>query len=417
MSEEKISESTTCMRYIDPKLINSRWNPEQIEREYKITNGRIIPEGRKSKRNDPIKADYILFAAPNFKLAVVEAKAYDKPHDQGMQQAINYAEKLNLKFAYATNGKKIEEYDFITKQQKTIDSFPTREELLNRLKNHIKLDDEKMKTLLHPFNRESQDPSGKPMGERYYQEIAINAATTAILHGKKRVLLTLATGTGKTMIAFQLASRLWETQKPHPKILFLADRSVLLDQARNNAFAPFREARHRIQRRVETAYEMYFALYQALDVDKEERELYKEYPPDFFDYVIIDECHRGTASEEGAWRKILDYFSGAIHVGMTATPKIEDDNKDTYDYFGLPVYTYSLKQGIEDGFLAPYMINRINLEIDTTGYTPKPGEKDIDKKPLDSTKTYGYKDFDRILIVDERRKTVAKHLVDFLEKK
>ncbi len=160
---------------------------------------------------------------------------------------------------------------------------------------------------------------------------------------------------------------------------------------------------------------MYFALYQALDVDKEEGELYMGYQRDFFDYVIIDECHRGSASEEGNWRKILDYFSGAVHVGMTATPKREDDNKDTYDYFGPPVYTYSLKQGIEDGFLAPYMIHRVNLTIDTEGYTPKPGEKDLDGKPLDSTKTYGYKDFDRILIVDERRKAVANHLTKFLE--
>lgn len=272
-----------------------------------------------------------------------------------------------------------------------------------------------MKKLLHPFNRESQDPSGKPMGARYYQEIAINAATTAILYGKKRVLLTMATGTGKTMVAFQLARRLWEINSPHPKILFLVDRSVLLDQAKNNAFAPFREARHRIQRKVETAYEMYFALYQALDVDKEEGQMYMGYQRDFFDYVIIDECHRGSASEEGNWRKILDYFSGAVHVGMTATPKREDDNKDTYDYFGPPVYTYSLKQGIEDGFLAPYMIHRVNLTIDTEGYTPKPGEKDLDGKPLDSTKTYGYKDFDRILIVDERRKAVANHITKFLE--
>ena len=261
MSEEKISESTTCMRYIDPKLTDeSGWSAEQIEREYQITNGRIVPEGRKAKRNDPLKADYILFAAPNFKLAVIEAKAYDKPHDLGMQQALKYAEMLDLQFAYSTNGKKIEEYDFITKQQKTIDRFPTREELLNRVKEYLKLDNEMMKTLLHPFNRETQDPAGKPMGARYYQEIAINAATTAILHGKKKVLLTMATGTGKTMVAFQLARKLWETISPHPKILFLADRRVLLDQARNNAFAPFRDARHRIQRKVETAYEMYFSL-------------------------------------------------------------------------------------------------------------------------------------------------------------
>jgi len=415
LSEEDLSESTTCMRYIDPKLKESGWDPEKIIREYQITKGRIVPQGRGGKRNDPIKADYILQVGPNYKVAVVEAKAYDKPHDLGMQQALQYAQMMELKFAYATNGKKIEEYNFITKQQRTIDRFPTPAELLSRLSGHLKLDDEKMKKLLHPFDRQSQDPAGKPMEPRYYQEIAVNAASSAIFAGKRKVLLTLATGTGKTFIAYQIARRVWETQRPHPKILFLADRDVLLNQARNRDFANFGEARHRIQRNPKTAYEMYFALYQALDVDKEEGELYQQYPKNFFDYVIIDECHRGSSTEGGEWRKILDYFDSAVHIGMTATPKREEDNKDTYDYFGPPVYTYSLKQGIEDGFLAPYMIHRVNLEIDIHGYTPKPGEKDLDGKPLED-RVYTYKDFDRILVVDERRKAVAKHLIEFLEK-
>jgi len=228
MSKEKLSESTTCMRYIDPKLADVGWGAEYIIREYQITNGKIIPERRKSRRDDPLKADYVLLAAPNFKIAVVEAKAYDKPHDLGIQQAINYAEKMQLYFAYATNGQKIEEYDFITKQQKTIEKFPTPEELLNRVKSQINLDDEKMKTLLHPFNRKTQDPVGKPIESRYYQEIAVNAATQAILAGKKRILLTMATGTGKTFVAYQIAQRLWDMEKPHPKILFLADRSILI---------------------------------------------------------------------------------------------------------------------------------------------------------------------------------------------
>ena len=200
MSEnEVLNESTTCMRHINPKLTDSGWDNEHVLREFQINNGKIIPEGKKSKRMNPLKADYILLAAPNFKIAVVEAKAFDKPHDQGMQQAINYAIKLGLEFAYATNGQKIEEYDFITKQQKTIDKFPTPTELLNRLKDKMNLDDEQMKTLLHPFNRKTQDPAGRPMEARYYQEIAINAATQAILAKKNRVLLTMATGTGKNI--------------------------------------------------------------------------------------------------------------------------------------------------------------------------------------------------------------------------
>jgi len=402
------------MRYIDPKLAKAGWDLEMCDREYQITKGRIIPEGRTGKRSAPLKADYVLKTNSDFKIAVIEAKAYDKPHDEGMQQAQDYANRMNLKFAYATNGQKIEEYDFITNKQKTIDHFPTPENLLYRLQKDLGFNDKQMTYLQEPFDRSAYDPSGDPIEPRYYQEIAINAALKSILAGKKRILLTLATGTGKTFIAYQIAKKLWKKDRPHPKILFLADRTVLLHQAKNNAFAGFGEARHKIQRVVETAYEMYFALYQALDVGKNESELYKQYSADFFDYVIIDECHRGSSTESGDWRKILDYFSRATHIGMTATPKHAADNLDTYDYFGSPVYTYSLKQGIEDGFLAPYMIHRVNLEIDIDGYVPKEGERDLDGKLLES-KTYTYKDFDRTLIVNERRKTVASHLVKFLQ--
>jgi type I restriction enzyme R subunit len=416
MSDEPLSESTTRLRYIDPQLKESGWDTDKLIAEYEINKGQIVPAGKSGTRNKKLIADYILQLGPNYKIAVVEAKAYDKPHDLGMQQAHRYAEKMKLEFAYSTNGQKIEEYDFITGKQKTIDKFPAPQELLERLKKHNKLDSKQMEVLLTPFDRSSRDPAGVAMEPRYYQEIAINAATSSILAGKKRILLNLATGTGKTFIAYQIAKKLWSTTSPQPKILFLADRTVLLDQAKNSSFESFGEARHRIQRHSETAYEMYFALYQALDVDKEEGELYKQYDKDFFDYVIIDECHRGSSNEEGNWRKILEHFDSAVHIGMTATPKIDEENKDTYDYFGPPVYTYSLKQGIEDGFLAPYMIHRVNLEIDTVGYKPKPNEKDLNGKLLDQEKTYGYKDFDRIMIVDERRKAVAKHLVDFMEK-
>lgn len=319
-----------------------------------------------------------------------------------------------MHFAYSTNGHEIIEYDKLTKQQKKIEKFPTPSELLERWNAVMNFNDEQMHTMLAPFNQQSKDPSGSFMEPRYYQEIAVNAATASILAGKKRILLTMATGTGKTFVAFQLAYRLWNNQKPRPKILYLADRDILLEQAKDQAFAAFGEARTRIQRKANLAYDVYFALYQALDVYKEEGELYKGYPRDFFDYVIIDECHRGGPNEGGEWRKILDYFESAIHVGMTATPKRDEDNLDTYDYFGQPVYTYSLKQGIEDGFLAPYIIHQVNLEIDQKGYTPRDNERDLDGKLLEN-KTYGIKDFDRILKVDERRKTVAEHLLNFLK--
>ena len=413
--DETLSESTTCMRYIDPKIADSDWDLDKIERECQIAPGRIIPDGKRGRRHSPLKADYILKLENNFKIAVIEAKAYDKSHDEGMSQAINYAEKLGLKFAYSTNGKKIEEYDFITKQQKTIHRFPTPQDLYKRQQQDLSLTNEQMDVLIKPFERDAHDHSGKVIEPRYYQEIAVNSAITAIINNKKRILLTLATGTGKTFIAYQLAKKLWKKDHPKPKILFLADRTVLLDQAKNSAFAGFGESRHKIQRKRETAYDMYFALYQALDAGRGEEELYNEYPSDFFDYVIIDECHRGGSTESGDWRKILDYFSNATHIGMTATPKHDDVDKDTYDYFGQPVYTYSLKQGIEDGFLAPYMIHRVNLELDNTGYEPKHGELDLDGKILED-KTYTHKDFDRILIVDERRKAVARHIVDFLNK-
>jgi len=412
---DSYSEADTCRMYVLPKLKAAGWEDEMIREQMNITAGKIIPEGRGGKRLAPKKPDYTLFYAPNFKIAVVEAKSIYSTPGQGMQQAIEYAKMLEIKFAYSTNGKGIEEYDFISKKQSTVDRFSSPIELWHRLNTHLNVDEKQKEALLHPFNRESRSPDGKVIEPRYYQEIAVNAAITAILHGKKRILLTLATGTGKTFIAFQIARKLWETQSPHPKILFLVDRDVLITQAMDGNFSPFGQARHRIQRKVQKAYEMYFALYQALDVDKEESELYKEYPADFFDYVIIDECHRGTANEQSNWREILNHFSTAVHVGMTATPKRDADSLDTYDYFGVPLYTYSLRQGIEDGFLAPYFIVRPILDIDREGYTPKHGERDNEGKLLEQRK-YTISDFDRILTVEERRKRVASHLTQFLEK-
>ena len=408
------NEAQVRLENIDPMLIKSGWK-DRIKVEYVITAGRITPIGKSGTRNRPLKADYVLCLANNFNIAVIEAKASYKEPGDGMQQAQQYAKMLDVKFAYSTNGNKIIEYDFITNHQTEVDKFPSPNELLGRLQKILKMSENKMKVLLAPFDRQIKDRKGKPMEPRYYQEIAINGTTSAILAGKKRILLTMATGTGKTFVAFQIAHKLWSSRSPRPKILFLVDRKILLEQAYNESFAAFGDARHKIQRKVNTAYDMYFALYQALDVDDKEMQLYKQYSQDFFDYVIIDECHRGISHDGSAWKNILDYFHMAIHIGMTATPKRDDDNKDTYDYFGLPVYEYSLKQGIEDGFLAPYIIHQVHLDIDHDGYTPSPNEVDLDGKMLEK-KTYKVKDFDRTLKIDGRRKTVAAHLINFLQK-
>lgn len=424
---EGSTEADVCTKIDEQLLYEQKWDREHILRERLITDGSIVPDGRTGTRNAPLRPDYILCLKPNFAVAVIEAKSPKKHPNDGMQQAIRYADMLGANFAYSTNGQQIYEYDFTTKQEKIVQSFPTPDELKQRLRQSLNMPDLDMDILLKPFNRENRNVQGKIMEPRYYQEMAVRKAIAAILGNKKRLLLTMATGTGKTFVAFQIAYRLWESRTPRPKILFLTDRDALLTQAMNGAFSPFGTAKHRIRRKAETAYDMYFALYQALDTgkfDDDEHEdesnllrVYRQYASDFFDYVIVDECHRGSSTEGGQWRNILNYFSSAVHIGMTATPKEKDnaESKDTYDYFGEPVYEYSLKQGIRDGFLAPYRIYKVELSVDQDGYTPAPGETDRNGRPLEA-RTYGANEFDRVLIVDSRRKTVAQHLIDFMRR-
>jgi len=421
-----LTEAEVCMR-IDKMLYGRGWDMEHILRERPITDGSIAPDGRGGKRNPRLKPDYILCLEQNFAAAVIEAKSSKKHPGDGMQQAIKYARMLGANFAYATNGEHIYEYDFTAKKESEVSSFPTRVELRQRLQQSLNLPDHGMDVLLKPFNRENRNVQGKIMEPRYYQEAAVRNAIAAILGGKKRLLLTMATGTGKTFVAFEIAHRLWKSGTPRPKILFLADRDALLKQAMNGAFGPFGNARHRIKRKAETAYDMYFALYQALDVgksddDEDEDEsnlarVYRQYAQDFFDYIIIDECHRGSSTEGGQWRNILNYFSSAVHIGMTATPKEKTNpaSKGTYDYFGKPTYEYSLRQGIQDGFLAPYRIYKVELSVDQEGYTPRPGETDRNGMRLEK-QTYGPSEFDRTIIVESRRETVARHLVDFMRR-
>jgi type I restriction enzyme R subunit len=345
---------------------------------------------------------------------VVEAKAAYRTAGDGLQQAKEYAQILGLKFAYATNGQSILEHDFLTGLDNELQGFPTPSDLWERLKKAEKISDEVGNRLLAPYYHV---PGKSP---RYYQEIAINAAVQSILQGRKRVLLTLATGTGKTIVAFQicwkLTNTLWNRTGEHrrPRILYLADRNILVDDPKDKTFAPFGDARHKIEGEAIKSREMYFAIYQAIARDERRPGLYRDYPRDFFDLIIVDECHRGSARDESNWREILEYFEPAYQIGMTATP-LRHDNRDTYRYFHNPLYTYSLRQGIDDGFLAPYRVHRIVSTVDAAGWRPTPGEIDRYGREIPDT-LYNTPDFDRLIALKARTEAIARNLSDFMKK-
>ena len=409
-----ITEADTCRKYVLPKLYEAGWSDDQISEQKYFTDGRIVPVGKGHLRKEGKRADYLLRYHPDFALGVVEAKAAYKSPGEGMQQAMKYAEVLGLKFAYATNGHGIEEYDFTTGKQTSGDSFPSPDELWCRLRSDEGILDEKdAEDLLFPFNRELRNPDGTVKRPRYYQEIAINRTVQAVIEGEKRILLTMATGTGKTFVAMQIVWKLWKTRRKR-KILYLADRNILVDQAKDREFSPFGDALHKIQRRPIKSREVYFALYQAI-ADREGRKgLYTRYPQDFFDLIVVDECHRGSARDESNWRQILEYFEPAAQIGMTATPK-RDDNVDTYRYFGNPIYQYSLAQGIEDGFLAPYRVRRVVTDVDATGWQADPGLLDRFGREVPEG-LYQTRDFERIVSLLGRTEAVARHLTNYLEK-
>ena len=360
-----INEADTCRKYVLPKLYAAGWNDDQISEQKSFTDGRIVPVGPRGRRKPCKRADYLLRYARDFMLAVVEAKAAYRLPGDGLQQAKDYAATLGLKFAYSTNGHGIIEFDFTTGKERELDTFPNPAELWERFRASEKIQDEQTANrLLAPANA----AVGK--GQRYYQEIAINRVVQAVLQGKKRILLTMATGTGKTAVAFQICWKLWNMrwnrtgEHRRPKILYLADRNILIDDPKDKMFTTFGDARWKIENgEVNKGRELYFAIYQAIAKDENRPGLYKEYSKDFFDLIIVDECHRGSAKDDSNWREILRYFEPAFQLGMTATP-LRKDNRDTYRYFGNPVYIYSLRQGIEDGFLAPYRVHRIVTEWD-----------------------------------------------------
>jgi len=410
------TEADTCRKYVLPKLLSAGWDDEQICEQRTITDGRIVPVGKGFIRKAPRRVDYLLRYARNFPLAVVEAKAAYKSAGDGLQQAKEYAQMLCLKFAYATNGPEIIEFDYFTGKETLRSGFPAPAQLWSRYRAGEKITDDTVAArLLAPMNH----AVGK--GERYYQEIAVNVAIQAILTGRLRLLLTMATGTGKTAVAFQICWKLWNSrwnrtrEYRRPRILYLADRNVLIDQPKDGIFAPFGDARWKIESGVvNLGREMYFAIYQAIAKDERRPGLYKEFPRDFFDLVIVDECHRGSARDDSNWREILEWFQPACQLGMTATP-LRDDNRDTYLYFGNPLYTYSLRQGIEDGFLAPYRVHRVISEWDAAGWRPSKTDLDRYGRPIPDEE-YQTQDFERVVALRARTEAIARHLTDFLKK-
>ncbi len=413
-----LNEADTCRKYVVPRLVESGWDndPHSFTEQKTFTDGRIVVAGSRVRRRPQKRADYLLRYTRDFPIAVVEAKAFYKSAADGLQQAKEYAEVLGLKFAYSTNGQGIIEFDYLTGQEREIEVFPSPRQLWERLRASQGINDESIADrLLTPYFH----LSGK--SPRYYQEIAVNRAVQAVLQGKPRVLLTMATGTGKTVVAFQICWKLWNArwnrtgEYRRPKILYLADRNILVDDPKDKIFAPFGDARWKIENgEVNKSREMYFAIYQAIARDERRPGLYREYSPDFFDLIIVDECHRGSASDESNWREILEYFSPAYQLGMTATP-LCDDNRDTYAYFGNPIYQYSLKQGIEDGFLAPYRVHRVVTTYDAAGWRPSQGELDRYGREIPDGE-YHTKDFERAVALRARTKAMARHLTEFLRK-
>ena len=408
--EEQLSEEDVRNMYITPAL-TKKWSLEkQIRSEVYFTAGRVIVRGNMSARKKGEKADYILYYNSSKPIAVVEAKKNTLSVGAGMQQAMNYAKILDIPFAYSTNGKAFLEHDFLTGKEREIsmDEFPSPEELWNRYKigKNLTLDEEKI--INEPYYY--APGTNKP---RYYQRIAINRTCEAIARNQKRILLVMATGTGKTFTAFQIIHRLRKAGLKK-KILYLADRNMLIDQTMSQDFQPFSNIMTKVEnRKMDSSYEIYMALYQQL-TDGQGTDIFKNFQRDFFDLIIVDECHRGSAADDSNWRRILEYYSSATQIGLTATPK-EDKEVSNISYFGEPIYTYSLKQGIDDGFLAPYKVIRVNLDKDLVGYRPEAGKTDVNGNIIDTDETYYQADFDKKIIIDERTQVVAKRVTEFLK--
>lgn len=435
--KKTFSERDICTKFITPALKQAGWDVlSQIREEVFFTRGRIIVRGKLVTRGKAKFADYILYYKPNIPIALIEAKDNNHAVGDGIQQALEYAATLDIPFVFSSNGDAFLFHDRTGQSVQTeiellLDAFPTPEALWSKYHAWKGLAPAQEEIVLQDY---FEDGGGKE--PRYYQRIAINRTIEAIAKGQNRILLVMATGTGKTYTAFQIIWRLWKAGRKK-RILFLADRNVLVDQTMVNDFRPFGAAMAKLSansktieredctevqlptavdkknRRIDTSYEIYLALYQAITGPEDQRKLYRELSPDFFDLIVVDECHRGSAAEDSAWREILDYFSAATKIGLTATPK-ETEYVSNIHYFGKPVYTYSLKEGIRDGFLAPYKVVKIHLDVDIEGYRPAQGETDKYGYEIED-RMFNQKDFDRNLVIDERTKRVARKVSEFLK--
>lgn len=414
MNKKSLSERDICTKFITPALKAAGWDiKKQVREELSFTDGRVIVQGKLHTRGKRKRADYILYYKKDIPIAIIEAKDNKKALGDGMQQGLEYADILQLPFVFSSNGDAFLFHDKTNSEKVEteipLDEFPSPDELWQKYLRFKDLDSpERREIVEHDYYT---DDSG--MSPRYYQANAINRTVEAIAKGRERILLVMATGTGKTYTAFNIIWRLWKPQIKK-RILFLADRNALLNQTKNGDFSPFgNDIMHIIKnRKIDKSYQIYFALYQGLTSNDEAKNAYKEFSPDFFDLVVIDECHRGSASEASAWREVLDYFSSATQIGLTATPK-ETRDISNISYFGEPVYTYSLKQGIDDGFLAPYKVIRINTTVDD-GWRPTSGL--IDKYGHEvADRIYNTKDYDRNLVIDERTSLIARKITEYLK--
>jgi type I restriction enzyme, R subunit len=436
MDKRSLSERDICTKFITPALRAAGWHEmTQIREEVSFTKGRIIVRGKLVSRGKGKRADYILSVKPNIPLAIIEAKENTQAVGAGLQQALDYAETLDIPFVFSSNGDGFVFHDRTGASPTpevtlTLDQFPSPDELWARYQAAKGLSDAAAAVALQDY---FDDGSGKT--PRYYQVNAVNSAIEAIAKGQDRVLLVMATGTGKTYTAFQIIWRLWKAGQKK-RILFLADRNVLIDQTMVNDFRPFAGNMAKLstqsktieradgtstdltlaldkKRRIDTSYEIYLGLYQAITGPDDSQKLYREFSPDFFDLIVIDECHRGSAADDSAWREILAHFSAATQIGLTATPK-ETEYASNIDYFGKPVYSYSLKQGIRDGFLAPYKVIKVHIDRDVQGYRPIQGQLDREGEEVED-RIYNTKDFDRVLVLDDRTKLVAQKITEFLK--
>jgi len=417
MNKEQLTEADIRTKFILPSILKAKWDKDkQLREEVYFTDGRLYVHGKTTKRGTPKKADYILYYKNNIPIAVIEAKDNKHPIGAGLQQATEYAEILDIPFAFSSNGDGFVLQDMETGKNKEIplEEFPSPEELWDKYKEHkgITKEIEEIITSEYYFEKDWKHP-------RYYQRIAVNRTIEAIAKDKKRMLLVMATGTGKTYTAFQIIWRLrekWKPKRKTPRVLYLADRNILVDDPMNKDLKPLKNKGVLTKvrkRKADKSYEVYMALYQGISGNEEVKNIYKQFSKDFFDLIIVDECHRGSAKANSAWKEVLKYFSDAVQIGMTATPK-ETLDTSNIDYFGEPVYIYSLKQGVEDGFLAPYRVIKVTINKDVQGYRPRRGEKDKYENEIPD-EIYTNREFDRTLVIDERTQIVAKKISEFLK--